>query len=675
MENGWLTLKELSNIILVDYDAVRMAVKRGKYTQVKYEKNTIGKPTPMVHINDPKIPFEARQKWLQNSDLASIRKCDDSDMVPASKSVIRISKNSLATQARKKTADEIPDRYKKLALSKYNLVKLYVASIDGFGYSNKSEVQNKFLTSYNSGSAYPELFKNVGPVAFKTIEKWKKRIQETQDPYVLCNQYFTVKRSCKVTTEQSTFLIKYLFNPNQLFVNEVIRLAREEMDSKGIVHESVSNSTMRRFCMKVIRERHDIWTLATKGESGLMRILPHVTRDNSKILLGDVVVADGHTLNFESINPATGKPKRMTLIMLIDMKTSFPLGWFLMATENTQSIAAAYRMAIQVLGFIPRVFYLDNGRAFKAKFFTGSPDFIQSGFTGKFEMLGSLVMNARAYHGQSKTIERFFGTMGEMERTQPTYTGTSISLQPPRMSRGEKTHRKIYDQAVGSYIPSYEETMYIIRIWMDKYINRPQQDGFLKGVTPKEAFDIDLEKVKDQEDFLSRIPTADKLDDLMMYEEIQTLYPNGLKVKGVFYWSDAFSRLIRGTKHNFIVKYDVMDLTRIKVYDDHGFFCEATPIEYAHPMAKYLGTKAESDQFTRLITHKNDIEKSVKQDYKDVMKELDPVAAFMPRLIMPTADNQLNEDSEVPAKKLPKVNTEDVLNELDEILNELRNKN
>ena len=74
--------------------------------------------------------------------------------------------------------------------------------------------------------------------------------------------------------------------------------------------------------------------------------------------------------------------------------------------------------------------YLDNGRAFRARFFRGV-DLEQSGFEGLFARLGIKTIFAWPYHGQSKTVERFFGSFAELERLSPTYTGTSIEHKPP----------------------------------------------------------------------------------------------------------------------------------------------------------------------------------------------------------------------------------------------------
>ena len=55
------------------------------------------------------------------------------------------------------------------------------------------------------------------------------------------------------------------------------------------------------------------------------------------------MVADGHTLNFQVINPFTGKPCRATLLGFLDWKSGGLVGYDIMLEECTQNIASALR--------------------------------------------------------------------------------------------------------------------------------------------------------------------------------------------------------------------------------------------------------------------------------------------------------------------------------------------
>ena len=164
----------------------------------------------------------------------------------------------------------------------------------------------------------------------------------------------------------------------------------------------------------------------------------YIVRDISKLEVGDVLIADGHTLNFQVINPFTGKPTRATLVGFLDWKSTALVGYEIMMSENTQCIASALRNAIINLGMIPKVIYQDNGKAFKAKYFhdkqgeknlsrslTGARcdflaqasknqhtcqyiDFDEEGFNGIYANLGIKSVFAKPYNARAKVIERFF---------------------------------------------------------------------------------------------------------------------------------------------------------------------------------------------------------------------------------------------------------------------------
>lgn len=107
-----------------------------------------------------------------------------------------------------------------------------------------------------------------------------------------------------------------------------------------------SEDTIRRWVIAYSKTSFQNWTLFRKGEKAWNDSCAlSIMRDWTLVEVGDVVIVDGHTLNFETINPETGKPCRMTLLLYFDGASRYPLGWEVMATENTQCIASAFRRA------------------------------------------------------------------------------------------------------------------------------------------------------------------------------------------------------------------------------------------------------------------------------------------------------------------------------------------
>lgn len=168
-------------------------------------------------------------------------------------------------------------------------------------------------------------------------------------------------------------------------------------------------------------------------------------------------------MNFQVINPFTGKPCRATLIGFLDWKSTALVGYEIMLEENTQNIASALRNAILNLGKIPKFVYLDNGRAFRGKYFMGSPAFCEIGLKGIYEKLGITTIFANPYNARTKVIERFFLEMQEsFEKLLPSYIGTSIENKPARLKRNEKFHCAIHKE----FIPTIQQTIQMINSWL-----------------------------------------------------------------------------------------------------------------------------------------------------------------------------------------------------------------
>jgi len=500
-------------------------------------------------------------------------------------------------------------------MAKADLLRLYTQTLENIGHGRKVHARKEFMRAYNSGIAYPKIFELVGKVSWKTIEAWKCALKKTGETFELCDRRGFCKRGdCILSDQQKDILLKCALHPNKPLISEAIRMAWSIMHTKGIPNGN-SESTYRRWLQEWASLNYHIWTFSRKGAKAWNdNCAMYIERDYNLINVGDILVADGHVLNFEILNPWTGKPKRMALILWLDMKSSYPLGWEIMPTENTQAISAALRRAIIALGKYPQVAYLDNGRAFKSKFFN-NVEFDETGFEGLYKRLGMKTIFAWPYHGQSKTVERFFGTFAELERWAPTYSGTSIENKPPRMMRGEKMHRRLYNKVEGNNILTMEQAHRAVAAWFDVYVQRPQR-GHLEGRAPIDLFSEE------------KGPGVDKpeLTYLMMTRTCRAIRQNGINLPirknginqpGTNYYNPA----LYGRRHMASVKYDLQDPSTIYVFDQHNeFICEATPVEKDHPAAYALGTSEDQEKLKKHIEMKKHREKAAGSVAKEILE-------------------------------------------------------
>ena len=244
-----------------------------------------------------------------------------------------------------------PEKPKQIALARLDLIYKWLEFRKKS--TNKLQADYDFVNLHNTSDAH--LFEILGKISHGSLHRWYAMLNRTEDytkllplyKYSKLDDYRTV-----LTDEEATALTKYkLKEQGQSFIPADI--------------------TFRRYAKWFKDNNYDKWILARDGEKALSdKVEPYIKRDASLLDVGDILVADGHKLAFQVINPFTGKPTRATLVGFLDWKSTALVGYEIMLEENTQCIASALRNSIINLDMIPKVVYQDNGRAFRAKYFT-----------------------------------------------------------------------------------------------------------------------------------------------------------------------------------------------------------------------------------------------------------------------------------------------------------------
>lgn len=574
-----LTLQEIANGLRVHRTSAVRRAQKESWPFVEIEAN--GGKTKVFPLDT--LPIDV-QLAIVNKDLEEIQPGESEQHSPVSVP----------------NAPSLNDKEKQKALLKADILRLYHRALAAAPWGDKLAARERFIATYNAGLTWPNLYKAIGPLSWKTLEQWTVKIKKNgNDCFHLADRRGRhLRGSSKLSAEQTDIVLRCILRPNKPPIAEAVRMARAVMTQKGIA-DGHSEATYRRWIHNWRDRNYHTWVFVREGAKAWTDECAHyIERDYDAIEVGDIVVADGHNLNFEILNPWTGKRQNhMTLILFYDMKSNMPLGWELMPTENTAAISSALRRAVIRLGKYPRVVYLDNGRAFKARFFKGSQDFEEAGYSGLYSRMGCETIYAWPYHGQSKTVERFFGTFAELERMNAlSYTGTSIDNKPPRLQRGEKLHRKLHEKQFGDRCLTMAEAHRAIAAWFDIYASRKQQAGHLKNKSPMEIF------------MAGRGPGVNRaeLTWLMMSIEVKTIHRNGITFQGQNYYHPA----LYGRRHPVTVRYDLQDTSSLWIFDQQGeLICEATPTEKLHPAAGQLGTEEDKQKLRRHIEYKRSQEK------------------------------------------------------------------
>jgi len=512
------------------------------------------------------------------------------------------------------------EKCKQIALARLDIVHKWLEFRKKS--QNKLKADYDFVKLHNTSNSH--LFDILGKISRGSLHRWFAMLNGTEDYTKLLPQYkYSTVREYRtvLNDEEIKLFMGLLLHPNRISIGKAIALTKYKLKEQGQSFIP-ADITFRRYAKWFKNNNYDKWILARDGEKALSdKVEPYIKRDASLLEVGDILVADGHKLAFQVINPFTGKSCRATLVGFLDWKSTALVGYEIMLEENTQCIASALRNAIINLDMIPKIVYQDNGRAFRAKYFTDDKGFTELGFQGLYSKLGIETVFARPYNARAKVIERFFKEFQEgFEKLLPSYIGSSIQNKPAYKMRNEKLHRSWHNE----FIPTIEETIKMIDMWLNFKNSQP-----CPNAPDKTIAEVLSERKRQNIDI-------NTLDDLMLATEVKTIQRNGIR----FLNCDYFDERLYGFKSKVLIKYNLFDLTNIKVYTPKGeYLCTAERVTETHPMAKLLGDVKDFEDYKQKIVRQRQLKKktveSVKKylQYKDIKlleTQIEPTEIQMP---------------------------------------------
>ncbi|MBR5554840.1 Mu transposase C-terminal domain-containing protein [bacterium] len=598
-DKTWIDVETVAKLKDVTKRAVRLALNSGKY-EFKVEKNRGGR-TYKIKLSTLEEDLQIKYINEYYNDFSNI----NNEVIELNNFEVKQEKLISASQ-------------KKVALAKYDLIMCWLEfrreynrdkKLNKFKISEKDKnADTKFLELYNTGYLYEEIFNTIGKVSFGSLYRWRALLHYNSDWTALVGQYkYSTRKeyNTSLNEEQIKIFLQILLSPNNFSIGKSIGLTKQILKERGyeILPKDV---TFRRYAMWFRDMNYDKWILAREGQKALKdKVEPYIVRNAALLKPGQVLIADGHTLNFQIINPFTGRPCRATLLGFLDWKSGGLVGYDIMLEECTQNIASALRNAILNMDHIPEYVYQDNGKAFKSKFFNGDKRFEELGFTGIYRQLGIKPIYATPYNARAKVIERFFLDFQEgFEKLMPSYIGTSIENKPAYMKRNESLHKQIHEQKA-NFVPTIEQARILIDKWLEfKHSQECVNDN---GKTIQEVID-EAEKQNINEQLL---------DDLMMAQEIKSIGRNGIR----FLKADYFDEALYGIKEKTVIKYSLFDLSYIKVYTLKGeFICRANRVTSTHPLAAHMGDIKDIEDYKHKIEKQAKLRrrtmKAIKEHFK-----------------------------------------------------------
>ncbi|KQC06162.1 MAG: hypothetical protein APR54_07645 [Candidatus Cloacimonas sp. SDB] len=476
----------------------------------------------------------------------------------------------------------------------------------------KIKVLSDILEAYNSGYLLPELYKLEGRRTERTLRIWLKTYEESDRDFKSLVRLSKASSYKKATEVEQNFLLGLLLDANKIKIGSAIRKLKQLHRLKAI-ESPTSERALRRWVESWRDEHSQQWNLLRKGkkyskDKGILSLL----RDEV-LEVGDVWVADGHKLAFDIIDPISGKPKRMMLILFFDWGSRYPVGASIANSEDSEHILLALRNGILHWGGKPKFVYLDNGKAFKSKLFHEkweNHDF-EKELCGIFPRLDIEVEFAKAYNARAKVVERFFRTFQEdFERYMDTFRGSGIADKPAFLMRNEKWIKSLRRREP----LSLDQAKQLMSVYIQDYYGKTPHGG-LAGKTPLEVFQA------------AKVPADRKIESselnfMLLKIEQRTVNANGIQLANIIFYNDHLMQFV-GKK--VYLRYDLMDMRSILVYDeDEKLICQAFARKSSHPFVELAKDKPMvRRQWQKQLAHQRKLEKTLKESSAAIRKQVD----------------------------------------------------
>jgi len=281
-----------------------------------------------------------------------------------------------------------------------------------------------------------------------------------------------------------------------------------------------------------------------EGPNAFAAQLPSMERDKTDIASNDIWFSDHHKTDI-FVKSEDGKHAvRLWLTGFFDARANKCISFLARnAYPNSTAVKQCFRLGVEQYG-VPNEVYFDNGKDYRSKNF--SRDYQLS----LVNQLGIGTIYATKYHGQAKTIERFWGTFTDrFARLFPTYTGCNAKVRPECM--------QISDPKIVAQAPKMEEFMKYLAAYIEEYNNTPCSGMDMDGKCPDQVYFENLKVKKVVKDF-------DALRLLCGNSEERVVHKNGVSIKNNTYFHET---LTAHFGEHVIVTYDPANIDKMAIFD------------------------------------------------------------------------------------------------------------
>lgn len=492
----WLKVREVAELLEVTDSAIKKAVKKNKY---KYRHvDGIGQGGKQIEIALESLPQEAQNKYNNVQEEITYKE---------------------VTQFTGKQREEA--NFKALIVEKYR----------------KSQLSpDDFVKDFNE--------RNPDSVITKSqLFRWQRKYKSGDVADLVDKRGGHNRGQITIPPDAWEYFYSLYMTLQKRSIQRCWELTRLEYPNIPTVSAFERNlTTIPKLVMIYYRE----------GEKAFNDALVSMERSREDIAPNDIWFSDHHLVDVAVINNR-GRVFRPWLTVFFDARASKVISFIVRdKSADATVIKQCLRLGIEKYG-VPKELYFDNGKDYREKSFNA--DFPIS----LVKQLGINMIYATPYHGQAKTVERFFGTMEDRFcKLLPTYLGKDAKQRPENM---RVTFDKLKDKA-----PTMEKFIELLTIYFEQY-NNTQSGGIdMNGKCPDQVYYENLHtktKVKDENILRMLCGTFDE----------RTVQKNGVQYQGRFYYH---TELLAHQGEKVIINADPYNMDELNIFDtDMRAICKA----------------------------------------------------------------------------------------------------
>jgi hypothetical protein len=317
---------------------------------------------------------------------------------------------------------------------------------------------------------------------------------------------------------------------------------------------------------------HDVVTLVKEGETALKIKSPTAIRDYD-FPLHTVWSMDGRRMDLmvkdtKGKYGERGRVFRLWIYAYQEVRSRMVLGYAIGGTLDSDLVRAAFLDAIKSTGrIVPRRIQPDNGMETAAKEITGGAPWRRRGkvmedeIIGLFPMLDIEIDWATVAHGQTKPVERAFGTLAKRVETRPefrgAYCGNSPDARPEEWDPDKAVPVELVEKALEEEIADYHRT--------------PHRGNGMNGKPPLQVY---TEQINMSGVSFRRISEPQQRLCTYSAAPITIRRDGSFTIMGAAYWSEGTTKLAPGK--GYYARYNPHNLgDTVYVYRKEKRLCEA----------------------------------------------------------------------------------------------------